>query len=65
MPSDGPIAIRTGPGKMAFLRSTAMGKVLLAGMSDDVARATMRDGPGGSQQFRVLLAKTALPAAQR
>src|SRR5690606_16934196 len=43
--SEGPIAIRNSPGELAYLHSTAMGKVLLAGMSDEEARWTLGDGP--------------------
>ena len=40
---DGPIAITHRPGSQAHLHSTAMGKALLAEMSDDEIRALLRE----------------------
>ncbi|WP_011581695.1 MULTISPECIES: IclR family transcriptional regulator [Chelativorans] len=43
--SVGPIAIRNSPGELAFLHSTAMGKVLLAALDDAEAEAILREKP--------------------
>lgn len=43
--SEGPITIRTIPGSVAQLHSTAMGKALLSGMSDDAARRLLAVNP--------------------
>lgn len=45
MQSDGPIAIRSVPGSLTFLHSTAMGKVLLAAMPSDKAYELLRSEP--------------------
>jgi len=43
--STGPIAIRSRPGDFGMLHTTAMGKALLAGMSDAEAAALLGPGP--------------------
>jgi DNA-binding IclR family transcriptional regulator len=43
--SNGPIGIRSAPGDLGWLHSTAMGKCLLAGMSDEAALALLGPGP--------------------
>lgn len=43
--STGPIAIRSRPGDLALLHTTAMGKALLAGMTDAEAAALLGPGP--------------------
>lgn len=43
--SAGPIAIRSTPGSQAYLHSTALGKVLLAGLSPEAARALLGSEP--------------------
>jgi DNA-binding IclR family transcriptional regulator len=43
--SEGPIAIKHRPGSQTHLHSTAMGKALLAEMSDDAIRALLGERP--------------------
>ncbi|MBX3538522.1 MAG: IclR family transcriptional regulator [Chelatococcus sp.] len=43
--SEGPIAIRSVPGSLTWLHSTAMGKVLLAGLHPDEARRLLESEP--------------------
>jgi len=45
MQSEGPIAIRSAPGSLAWLHSTAMGKVLLAAMPPEQAYAVLSSEP--------------------
>jgi len=43
--STGPVAIRSLPGEFAYLHSTAMGKVLLASLTDEEAAERLGPGP--------------------
>jgi len=43
--SDGPIAIRSAPGSLTYLHSTALGKVLLAALPDEEARRLLTAEP--------------------
>ncbi|MET3927467.1 DNA-binding IclR family transcriptional regulator [Devosia sp. 2618] len=43
--SPGPVAIRNNPGELAYLHSTAMGKVLLADLDDTSIRSILYSGP--------------------
>jgi DNA-binding IclR family transcriptional regulator len=61
--SSGPIAIRSGPGDLAHLHTTAMGKVLLAALSEEHAAALLGDGPLAAPTSRSLTDPTAVLAA--
>lgn len=43
--SEGPVAIRNEPGETTYLHTTAMGKVLLAALSDEQASILLGPGP--------------------
>jgi DNA-binding IclR family transcriptional regulator len=52
--SSGPIAIRSGPGDLAHLHTTAMGKVLLAALPEARAAALLGAGPLAAPTSRSL-----------
>lgn len=53
LPGQGPLSLRCEPGQTILLHNTAIGKAILASMSDDEVRALMGPGP-----LRAITAKT-------